>query len=796
LGKRRPEQPDEFDESSDELGFDESGSFDDLSESSSFVYLTTSDARRWDEGGDVGASSDGELVASDPEIQPDSDDLTESTAFVVLTQSDTRRLDQSVGGKPVAVPPAGKGKRPGRRPGSRPRRTPAAAPPPRRSRWPLAVILLFVWLFTLWGAYLIGRNKSEGERSALLARLNRAEGQTGAVQELEGALRSAKGAHERELQTLRDQSERLRGLLATARADLTEQRDRWDAERRALASDRVRALRELEQGFTEQERQQVLAAQLREEERAERMREDLDKQARETISRYETLLEAARAAESRAIAAAREEARADALEREAVLQQQLAERIQTLEAEKESELALQAERIESELREQLAAEAAANSGNDEGIFGDDGTGSGDSPGIDLEEEVWEHLSGHLSGSAEYRLFAHFSDGSQPDAEQFRNEGLIKLRYEVDPTDWLTFAVEPRVHFDDDSLSHGTQRELTDTAVQRPIFTLEEAEVSATFGDFDLRFGKLIYGWGAADLTNPTDVINPQDLTDLIDSRKIGVPSFEASYFLGDGTMKLVGGYVPLFTHARFAPPNERFSPIPLGPGPAIEFIDLPARRFENGEGFFRMEGIAGDVDLSTTFVYQWNPIPNLVAEIDPTAAAAPFFVRLAPTFDRRYLLGVDATTVLFDDYVVAAELAEVITDGNRDDDYLSFVLSARRDFVPFDRTVTVTLEYSGEWIQKKASDAAVVSNPFQRIFANALLSRITLSPIDYLEMQLTSAVLFDGDENAFVQPEARYEFTTHSRIEAGFDLFLGPDETFFGELSENNRFYMRLRLTF
>ena len=49
---------------------------------------------------------------------------------------------------------------------------------------------------------------------------------------------------------------------------------------------------------------------------------------------------------------------------------------------------------------------------------------------------------------------------------------------------------------------------------------------------------------------------------------------------------------------------------------------------------------------------------------------------------------------------------------------------------------------------------------------------------------------------AFVQPEARYELTTHSRIEAGFDLFLGPDGTFFGDLSENNRFYLRLRLAF
>jgi hypothetical protein len=160
------------------------------------------------------------------------------------------------------------------------------------------------------------------------------------------------------------------------------------------------------------------------------------------------------------------------------------------------------------------------------------------------------------------------------------------------------------------------------------------------------------------------------------------------------------------------------------------------------------------------------------------------------------MIGADVTTVFFEEWIVNAEMAQFVTDGGRDDDYLLFVLGLRRAFYPFDRELTAIIEYVGEWVQRAADDPNVIASPFQRIFANAALARLTFTPIEHLDVQVTGAVLLDGPESFYLQPEVRYALGNYTRITAGFDLFAGPDDTFFGILDADSRFYLMLKLAF
>ena len=54
--------------------------------------------------------------------------------------------------------------------------------------------------------------------------------------------------------------------------------------------------------------------------------------------------------------------------------------------------------------------------------------------------------------------------------------------------------------------------------------LKEGWVERSSAAWDLRVGNQLISWGAADLTNPTDVWNPRDFSDPFDSRKLPMPT--------------------------------------------------------------------------------------------------------------------------------------------------------------------------------------------------------------------------------------------------------------------------------
>ncbi|HVY61034.1 MAG TPA: DUF1302 family protein, partial [Planctomycetota bacterium] len=373
-------------------------------------------------------------------------------------------------------------------------------------------------------------------------------------------------------------------------------------------------------------------------------------------------------------------------------------------------------------------------------------------------------------------------------------------------------VVPRVRVDDDGLAEGAQDTFEERQLHRPIFTLEEGWLLGRFGSLDVKLGKQIFAWGTGDILNPTDVVNPVDYSDLIDSEKIGVPAADAALYIGESSrVRLV--LVPTYTPSRLPPEGHRFSPLPpggvffpaptpsgvIGPVPVAD-RDFPARTPEDAQialrGSTTVQVLDRGFDLSATYWYGWNRLPVLT--IDPRAD--PFVpVELTPRYDRIHMIGADVSTTV-SDFEVHAEGAQFLTEGERDDDYLQYVVGShytRGDILAAKDELRLILEYAGEWVTHHAKDEDVITaSSFSRAFESAVLGRVAYKPIEHLELQTTVAFLVKKPTSAFIQPQASYELGSHTKIKAGFDILEGNDDSFFGQYDKEDRFWMSLKLSF
>ncbi|MBW2673386.1 MAG: SPOR domain-containing protein [Deltaproteobacteria bacterium] len=91
--------------------------------------------------------------------------------------------------------------------------------------------------------------------------------------------------------------------------------------------------------------------------------------------------------------------------------------------------------------------------------------------------------------------------------------------------------------------------------QEAELSFDELYLNYGRGNFRLRAGNQIYGWGTADAFNPTSYFNPSDVREIFfkddDENKAGVPSLSGMFFLGDYTLEAV--FVPVHIPPIMAP---------------------------------------------------------------------------------------------------------------------------------------------------------------------------------------------------------------------------------------------------
>jgi hypothetical protein len=206
------------------------------------------------------------------------------------------------------------------------------------------------------------------------------------------------------------------------------------------------------------------------------------------------------------------------------------------------------------------------------------------------------------------------------------------------------------------LQGGSRSGIVRDAVARP----HEAYADLRAGSVDLRAGLSNVVWGRLGEVQPSDVINPLDISRFLfegrNAARLPVPLVRARWVSGEA-LTVEGVWVPLFRRARFDFLDENSSPFnlltdrdlcrddaPCPPIPLDIAVDRrePARTLDNSQGGARVSATTGRVDWSVSGYRGFEPVG--VVAIDPSPGP-PNPLRLIETYPRFTMIAGDLEAV-------------------------------------------------------------------------------------------------------------------------------------------------------
>jgi hypothetical protein len=251
----------------------------------------------------------------------------------------------------------------------------------------------------------------------------------------------------------------------------------------------------------------------------------------------------------------------------------------------------------------------------------------------------------------------------------RPSSTLDLRFEADHQRRFRLVVAGRVGYDGKigNPDRGNPwLDLADVYQDKDLFVgLDEAYVEFVFRDVELRLGKQKISWGRLDELQPTDNMNPEDLTEFFFrselERKIGVPGASLTWFAGPWTTQLV--WNPIYTAQRFPHREDRwFAPLleipeefatPLGTLPVraqYPDVDAPPFTFASSDAGLRIERHIEGAEVSASVFHGWDKTSTFGARgtttviptgIPATPAAPSADVSIVPTLHRVTVVGAD-----------------------------------------------------------------------------------------------------------------------------------------------------------
>lgn len=446
--------------------------------------------------------------------------------------------------------------------------------------------------------------------------------------------------------------------------------------------------------------------------------------------------------------------------------------------------------------------ADAEEGGEAAGFGDE-----EDSGEGLVDRAWGWVSENIHGSVGYKNLSHFSHGSEGNARKTRHE----LRFYLDYRGWLwqnetgstgvRVVTELDVRVDDDDYTIGVPDSIDDDDRRRPILTTKDFYAALAIDLFEIRVGYQIFGWGTGDLFNPTDNLNPIDFSDPFDSRRIPVFSTAITLDFNQVSFELVS--IPTFTRSRLPLRNRRFDPLRASPLPVLNPTD-PEADFSNAQWGGRMRAHVGGFDLSLSGFSGFNDLPSARLAVIQTPTPA---IVIDPAYEKIHVAGFDFATTLgvlgasgklgevLGGIQLHGEVAHFFTEGSRAEDFVQFVIGFNYQFVDllWEHDLQVVVEFGSDYVTKEAEDAIEQANALDRIFKNAVLVRLQYDIGADIQISVTGGVILHGDENGYVHPAISYNASDNLQFELAGDVFLGGEDTFFGQFKNDGRVIFEAR---
>jgi hypothetical protein len=315
---------------------------------------------------------------------------------------------------------------------------------------------------------------------------------------------------------------------------------------------------------------------------------------------------------------------------------------------------------------------------------------------------------------------------------------------------------------------------TTAAIARPSDLYAEFRTSR----FDVRAGFSRIVWGRLDEFQPTDVINPIDLTRfLLEGRteaRLPIALVRGRVFL-PGSSALEAIVAPVFRTSTFDQLDEATSPFNLVQGPARERAE-PETRWSNLQGGGRFTSTVGRVDWAIAAYRGFRSFPVVIASADG----------LRDTFPRFTMVGGDFETTR-GPWGFRGEAAAYLEDDVQDPVSL--------------RAVSGRSVEGGVGLDRRANDYRIAANVLvtHRPFEGTDLSLVGSTERTFVRdtRRLTAFGVYDpGDSTGFVRVIGAVSPRDNVWIEGSGGLFAGSSLDTFGRLTRRDFLYARLKVFF
>ncbi len=370
--------------------------------------------------------------------------------------------------------------------------------------------------------------------------------------------------------------------------------------------------------------------------------------------------------------------------------------------------------------------------------------------------------------------------------------------------------------------------------------LKEAYIdyfSFLFNRLDLRVGKQRIAWGTADKMNPTDNLNPDDLTDIFNfGEKIPSLAVKAEFYLNDD-FSLTGIWLPYFTPARFSD-NEFNYPAMLDANLSAQIlpeltrigllasissingtIKMPEKKMKNSMYAFKLSGKLFNFDFSLSYFKGYDDIPiinNLYIDATTPSSTSISYNMIYPGLQ---VIGLDTAGEILE-VGVWAEAACFIPEEVKS--VSTIVISASpfpikstntaldkepyfKYTVGFDYTFKNGIYFNSQFIhgffmergyhQEKPQDY-VAGSIEKKFFDDKLkIKLIGAAGVKDLHKAKKFKDVKKNSGNMW-GPEINYYPVDNTELILGCMAIEGSDKTFFGKMKNDDQLYIKFKLYF
>jgi len=330
-------------------------------------------------------------------------------------------------------------------------------------------------------------------------------------------------------------------------------------------------------------------------------------------------------------------------------------------------------------------------------------------------------------------------------------------------------------------------------------TLREAFLEWSREALSIRVGKQQVVWGEAFGRFLTDIVVPKDLREFIlpDFEYIRIPLWmlEGTWTRGDAAIQAV--LVPDLKYSVFAPQGADFAPRPEGPAgqTIVDATRKPSRTWRNIESGIRFSCLRSGWDVSALAFRGFDDLPVSFRRID-SAPGGGSIVHMTPGPVRLTTVGGTVSkgrgraiyrgelAYDFGRWFPSTRPAE--EDGVARADLLGVIAGVD---LALPRRSTLGIQILHQEVIGSSAGLKGPAGP------TALLLRGMLwEARGRWSAGLEAHFGLDGD--SMIRPRIGYRFTNGLQAEAGFDLFAGPPDSFYGQFSEEGRFDMEISYRF